>query len=254
MFLGRIIKKFRAIYSTAILFVCFLLAVSIYLDILTLGSQQIKVPWLTISSTQTLQLGLKIDFLSALMLLIVTLVSFLVHLFSIQYMRGDRNLEKYFAYLGLFTFSMVGILLSTSLLMLFMFWELVGLSSYLLIGFWYNKPSAIAANKKAFITNRIGDAGFLAGILIIYSYAGTLDFDSLLTWFADQKVIPSAWMFVMGIGLFLGCVGKSAQFPLQVWLPDAMEGPTPVSALIHAATMVAAGVYLVDRLFPVYLF
>ena len=144
---------------------------------------------------------------------------------------------------------MIGIIFSSNLIMLFIFWELVGLSSYLLIGFWYEKDSAIKANKKAFLTNRIGDAGFMIGILILYTYTGNLDFDYLIQWFNSENSIPSSWTFVLGLGLFFGCVGKSAQFPLQVWLPDAMEGPTPVSALIHAATMVAAGIYLIARVF-----
>jgi len=249
LFSGQKLKDIKTYYATFVLFVCFILSITIFQDITTQGTLLVKVPWLSISSEQTFYLGIQIDFLSALMLLIVTFVSSLVHLFSIKYMQGDQNIVKYYAYIGLFTFSMVGILFSTSLLMLFVFWELVGLSSYLLIGFWYHKASAVAANKKAFITNRVGDAGFLAGILVLYSYAGTLDFASLLQYFQTAHDIPSVWMFVLGIGLFLGCVGKSAQFPLQIWLPDAMEGPTPVSALIHAATMVAAGIFLLARVF-----
>ena len=216
LFSGQKLKDFKTYYATLVLFVCFLLSITIFQEISTQGTLLVNIPWLSISTEQSFYLGIQIDFLSAVMLLIVTFVSSLVHLFSIKYMYGDQNLLKYYAYLGLFTFSMIGILFSTSLLMLFIFWELVGLSSYLLIGFWYHKASAVAANKKAFITNRVGDAGFLAGILVIYSYAGTLDFDGLLHYFQSSHDIPSAWMFVLGIGLFLGCVGKSAQFPLQI--------------------------------------
>jgi NADH-quinone oxidoreductase subunit L len=192
-----------------------------------------------------------IDNITVIMLFVVNLISMLVHYFSIEYMHGDKRYTRYFAYLGLFTFSMLGIVLSNNLLGIYIFWELVGLSSYLLIGFWFEKDSASDAGKKAFLTNRVGDIGMFLGILILFTTYGTFNFDKIFSGIASG-VMPfesAAWLTAAGILVFLGAVGKSAQFPLHVWLPDAMEGPTPVSALIHAATMVAAGVYLVVRIF-----
>ncbi len=177
----------------------------------------------------------------------------LVHIFSVEYMRGDIRYNRYFAYLGIFTFSMSGIVLTHNILMMYIFWELVGLSSYLLIGFWYEKKSASDAGKKAFLVNRIGDIGMFSGIMLLFNTYHTFTFDKIFTQMAGG-VLPfnsEFWLTITGILIFLGAVGKSAQFPLHVWLPDAMEGPTPVSALIHAATMVAAGVYLVCRVFPI---
>ena len=200
----------------------------------------------------TINLGILIDNISVIMLLVVAIISFLVHIFSIAYMKGDTRYNRYFAYLGIFTFSMSGIVLTHNLLMMYIFWELVGLSSYLLIGFWYEKKSASDAGKKAFIVNRIGDIGMLAGILIIFANYHTFTFIDIF-FQISQSNLPfgsETWLTVTGILLFCGAIGKSAQFPLHVWLPDAMEGPTPVSALIHAATMVAAGVFFVARIFP----
>jgi NADH-quinone oxidoreductase subunit L len=197
------------------------------------------------------ELGVMIDNITVIMLFVVNLISMLVHYFSIEYMHGDKRYTRYFAYLGLFTFSMLGIVLSNNLLGIYIFWELVGLSSYLLIGFWFEKDSASDAGKKAFLTNRVGDIGMFLGILILFTTYGTFNFDKIFSGIASG-VMPfesAAWLTAAGILVFLGAVGKSAQFPLHVWLPDAMEGPTPVSALIHAATMVAAGVYLVVRIF-----
>ena len=197
------------------------------------------------------ELGVMIDNITVIMLFVVNLISMLVHFFSIEYMRGDKRYTRYFAYLGLFTFSMLGIVLSDNLLGIYIFWELVGVSSFLLIGFWFEKDSAANASKKAFLANRIGDIGMFLGILILFTTYGTFNLDSIFASMAGG-VIPfnsTAWLTAAGILVFLGAVGKSAQFPLHVWLPDAMEGPTPVSALIHAATMVAAGVYLVVRIF-----
>lgn len=201
-------------------------------------------------------LGILADNLSAIMLVVVTLISFLVHLFSSEYMRESSmhagRFNRFYAYLGIFTFSMLGIVLANNILMIYIFWELVGLSSYLLIGFWYERPGPQYANKKAFITNRVGDIGMFAGIMIIYTQLGTLQLTEVFDIIA-KGTIPygsEVWLTAAGILLFCGAIGKSAQFPLNVWLPDAMEGPTPVSALIHAATMVAAGVYLTARIFP----
>ena len=197
------------------------------------------------------ELGIKIDNITAIMLLAVNIVSSLVHIYSIAYMHGDKRYNRYFAYLGIFTFSMMGIVLTHNLLMMYIFWELVGLSSYLLIGFWYEKDSASNAGKKAFITNRVGDIGMFIGILILFTQYHTFTFDTIFEQISmgNLPFDSVAWLTAAGILVFAGAVGKSAQFPLHVWLPDAMEGPTPVSALIHAATMVAAGVYLSVRIF-----
>lgn len=198
-----------------------------------------------------INLGIQIDNVAAIMQLTVFIVSFVVHLFSIKYMEGDPRYSRYFAYLGLFTFSMLGIVLTHNFLMMYIFWELVGVSSYLLIGFWFEKKSASDAAKKAFIVNRIGDVGFFLGILILYTNYHTFTFSEIFHQISQGNLPFGSphWLTAAGILIFCGAIGKSAQFPLHVWLPDAMEGPTPVSALIHAATMVAAGVYLVARIF-----
>jgi len=197
-----------------------------------------------------IKMGVVIDNLTSIMLAMVTLISLLVHLYSTGYMAGDKNYGRYFAFLGIFTFSMLGIVLSDNLFSIYIFWELVGLSSYLLIGFFFEKQSAADAQKKAFLANRVGDIGMWLGILILYSQFHTFSFSEIYANLAAGKFgLSNAWLTAAGILLFMGCVGKSAQFPLHVWLPDAMEGPTPVSALIHAATMVAAGVYFVARIF-----
>jgi NADH-quinone oxidoreductase subunit L len=220
--------------------------------------------WLSIGGLQ-IDFGLKLDALSLMMLLIVTGVGGAIHIYSYGYMDEDRSKARFFAFMSLFTFSMLGIVLANNFVMMFIFWELVGVSSYLLIGFWFEKPSAGDAAKKAFIVNRLGDFGFLAGILMFWGFAGTLNFDGLSDLLAssiaqahfthlDIGTLANSHVGVTTINLtlaalliFCGAVGKSAQFPLHVWLPDAMEGPTPVSALIHAATMVAAGVYMLCR-------
>lgn len=197
-------------------------------------------------------LGFAVDNLAAIMLVVVTLISTLVHLFSIGYMQGDIRYSRYFAYLGIFSFSMLMIVLANNLFLLYVGWELVGLSSYLLIGHWYEKKSASNAAMKAFITNRIGDVGFFIGIMILFMTFNTFGLNEIFEGIKTGKVPfgSEGWLTTAGVLIFCGAIGKSAQFPLHVWLPDAMEGPTPVSALIHAATMVAAGVYLVARTFP----
>ncbi len=197
-----------------------------------------------------IKMGIVIDNLTVIMLAMVTLISLLVHLYSTGYMAGDKHYGRFFAYLGIFTFSMLGIVLSDNLFSIYMFWELVGLSSYLLIGFFFEKQSAADAQKKAFLTNRVGDIGMWLGILILYSQFHTFGYQEIFNNLAAGKfTMSNAWLTAAGVLLFMGCVGKSAQIPLHIWLPDAMEGPTPVSALIHAATMVAAGVYFVARIF-----
>ncbi len=199
-----------------------------------------------------IKMGIMIDNLTAVMLAMVSLISFLVHVYSTGYMAGDKYYGRYFAYLGIFTFSMLGIVLSDNLFSIYIFWELVGLSSYLLIGFFFEKQSAADAQKKAFLTNRVGDIGMWLGILILYSQFHTFGYEEIYQHIkAGDFRMSQAWLTAAGVLLFMGCVGKSAQFPLHVWLPDAMEGPTPVSALIHAATMVAAGVYFVARIFVI---
>jgi NADH-quinone oxidoreductase subunit L len=187
--------------------------------------------------------GLLLDKHSIVMLSVVTFISFLVHLYSTGYMADDKNISRYFAMLGFFTFSMLGIVMADNLLLIFVFWELVGFSSYLLIGHWTEKPEAAAAAKKAFLFNRIGDAGFLVGLMVVWANTGSFTLTDIL----HQPI--SSWQTVASLCLFCGVIGKSAQFPLLTWLPDAMEGPTPVSALIHAATMVAAGVFLLAKIF-----
>ncbi len=198
----------------------------------------------------TFRIGINLDNMAIMMLVVVTTVSALVHLFSVGYMHGDPRYSRFFAYLSFFSFSMLGLVLADNLFIIFCFWELVGLSSYLLIGFWYEKKSASDAAVKAFVVNRVGDAGMLIGLAIVLSTLGTLNLHDVAQGVAKGGL--SGWpLTVAGLCLFCGAIGKSAQFPLHVWLPDAMEGPTPVSALIHAATMVAAGVYLTARIFVI---
>src|SRR5437773_1147322 len=201
--------------------------------------------WLAVGSF-IVEFGLRLDPLSLLMLVIVTGVGGAIHVYSFGYMSGDRGFSRYFASLSLFTFAMLGIVLANNFVMMFIFWELVGLSSYLLIGFWYERSSAANAAKKAFITNRIGDFGFMLGILMVWGATGSVVFDDIITQLWRVTSNPT-FLTICVLLIFCGAVGKSAQFPLHVWLPDAMEGPTPISALIHAATMVAAGVYMLVR-------
>ncbi len=209
-----------------------------------------SLPWLTLGGLQV-ELGLKLDPLSLMMMLVVTGVAGVIHVYSLGYMRDDPGWSRYFACLSLFTFSMLGIVLANNFLQLFIFWELVGVSSYLLIGFWFERPAAAEAAKKAFLTNRLGDFGFLLGILTLWSWSGSLQFSQLAQSLVNWNG-PAGMLTFAGLLIFCGAIGKSAQFPLHVWLPDAMEGPTPVSALIHAATMVAAGVYMLCRVFFIF--
>lgn len=205
--------------------------------------------WLPISDTLHIDLGILLDPISIMMLVIITTVSLMVHIYSFGYMKGERGFQRYFAFLSLFTMSMLGLVVATNIFQMYLFWELVGVSSYLLIGFYYTKKEAVAASKKAFIVTRFADLGFLIGILFYGYYAGTFSFTPQL-----QVLTAAGTMIPLALGLmFIGGAGKSAMFPLHIWLPDAMEGPTPVSALIHAATMVVAGVYLVARMFPLYI-
>lgn len=223
----------------------------------------LKINWLEFAPGVSIDIGLLLDPISAMMLVVVTFVSLMVHVYSLGYMKGEERFSIYFSFLSLFTFSMLGLVLSTNIFQIYMFWELVGVSSFLLIGYYFNKPSAVAASKKAFIVTRFADLGFLIGILILSFHAETLDFGTLIQRLTDSSspqlhsaitgglfgISALTWGLLL---VFMGGAGKSAMFPLHIWLPDAMEGPTPVSALIHAATMVVAGVYLVARLFPVF--
>ena len=223
----------------------------------------LKYTWLEFSPNVSIDLGIIVDPISVMMLVVVTSVSLMVHVFSLGYMKGEERFATYYAFLSLFTFSMLGLILSSNIFQVYMFWELVGVSSFLLISYYFNKPSAVAASKKAFIVTRFADLGFLIGILILGYYGGTLDIGLLIERFTTSSSAQyititgasflGASMLTWGLTLiFMGGAGKSAMFPLHIWLPDAMEGPTPVSALIHAATMVVAGVYLVARMFPVF--
>jgi NADH-quinone oxidoreductase subunit L len=233
--------------------IAFALALWAFSDVADKDGQRIGYEahhWLTVGSLEV-NLGITLDGLTAVMLVVVTGVSLLVQIYSQEYMRGDEGYNRYFAYMSLFTASMLGLVLASSVLQIFVFWELVGLCSYLLIGFWFQKDSARKAATKAFLVTRVGDLGFMAALLIIFTQAGTLEIAGIHE-AAIAGTIGSTWLTLFALGLFAGAAGKSAQFPLHVWLPDAMEGPTPVSALIHAATMVAAGVYLVARFFPVF--
>ncbi len=207
--------------------------------------------WLNLTDNLHIDLGVLIDPISVMMLVVITTVSLMVHIYSLGYMKGEQGFERFFAFLSLFTFSMLGLVVATNIFQMYIFWELVGVSSYLLIGFYYERPSAVAASKKAFIVTRFADLGFLIGILILSYYTGTFDFSEITN--PHSSVFAGiASVSFMGLSvitwamllIFMGGAGKSAMFPLHIWLPDAMEGPTPVSALIHAATMVVAGVYL----------
>ena len=212
--------------------------------------------WMTLGSLK-MEIGFLVDGLTAMMMCVVTFVSLMVHIYTIGYMEEDEGYNRFFAYISLFTFAMLMLVMSNNMLQLFFGWEAVGLVSYLLIGFWFNKPSAVFANMKAFLVNRIGDFGFILGIALIAAYAGTLNYAET---FAKAETLSkltlpgTGWMLitVICICLFIGAMGKSAQFPLHVWLPDSMEGPTPISALIHAATMVTAGIFMVARMSPLF--
>src|SRR5467141_1844189 len=215
------------------------------------GKVEISAPeftWIDIRGVFTVPLAFVLDDLSRLMLLVVSGVGALIHIYSLGYMRDDEGKSRYFAALSLFMFAMLGIVLANNFVMLFIFWELVGFTSYVLIGHWFERDSAAEAAKKAFLTTRVGDFGFMIGILMVWMATGSVVFDDIVAHLSKITSNPG-YLTITAILIFCGAVGKSAQFPLHVWLPDAMEGPTPVSALIHAATMVAAGVYLLARVF-----
>lgn len=254
--MGRGLKKTGAWIGTTATFVSFILSVCIAIERLSGNAPDYsrKMDWIQIGSLK-LGAGFEVTNLTSLMLVVVTLVGFLVNLYSQGYMKNDERISTFYAYVALFTSSMLALVLSDNLLTFYIFWELVGVCSFLLVGFWYQKPEAKAAAKKAFIVTRIGDLGLFIAVLLLFWYmpGHALDFSSLHNVFDSQGgVISTGITTLIALLIFLGAVGKSGQFPLHVWLPDAMEGPTPISALIHAATMVAAGVFLVARTFDIF--
>jgi NADH-quinone oxidoreductase subunit L len=270
--IGLFGNKFKARYSgilgTTGLFVSWVLSlVTAYKYFFIVGKvegvyQKIlayNTVWMHLTDKLHIDMGVLLDPITAMMLVVITTVSLMVHIYSNGYMKGEKGFERFFAFLSLFTFSMLGLVMATNIFQMYIFWELVGVSSYLLIGFYYERPSAVAASKKAFIVTRFADLGFLIGILVLSYTTGTFDFITL-TDVNGPAISQGASIVFMGLStmtwslilVFMGGMGKSAMFPFHIWLPDAMEGPTPVSALIHAATMVVAGVFMVARLFPIY--
>lgn len=247
---GKRLKENSAYVGIGFTLLSFIVSLLVLFDRFNHPTYKNEATWLTIGDVQ-LTAGFEINQLNALMLVVVSLVSFLVHTYSKGYMHGDNRFPIYYAYLGLFTFAMLGLVISPNLLQTYIFWELVGVGSFLLIGFYFYKEEAKAAAKKAFIMTRIGDIGLLIGMILLFWQVGSFEYDEIFR-AVEAGTISAGWITLTAILIFVGAVGKSGQFPLHTWLPDAMEGPTPVSALIHAATMVAAGVYLVAALFPLY--
>lgn len=244
---GKKLSSNAAWISILASFACFIFSIPLLLSVLSEGTSQESFLWLDAGSVR-LSAGFLLDPLSASMLAVVSLVGTLIQIYSAGYMKGDSDYPRFFGMLSLFMAAMLTLVISDNFLLFFMAWEIMGLCSYLLIGFWFQKEAASKAAKKAFLTTRFGDMGLLLGILTLLAAAGTLQFSELASRLDAQT--PSLWLSAAGLLVFSGTIGKSAQFPLHIWLPDAMEGPTPVSALIHAATMVAAGVYLIVRAFP----
>nr|WP_315430523.1 NADH-quinone oxidoreductase subunit L [uncultured Albidiferax sp.] len=256
---GNLIGR-RASHSLTILgvFVAFILSAMTLKSVVLDGARfnETLYTWMVVGGLR-MEVGFLIDGLTAMMMCVVTFVSLMVHIYTIGYMEEDEGYNRFFAYISLFTFSMLMLVMSNNMLQLFFGWEAVGLVSYLLIGFWFNRPTAIFANMKAFLVNRVGDFGFILGIGLIAAYAGTLNYAEAFAKADDLSKLAfpgTDWMLVtvVCICLFIGAMGKSAQFPLHVWLPDSMEGPTPISALIHAATMVTAGIFMVARMSPLF--
>jgi len=257
---GKILKERAAYFPIAGVIGAFILSISAFADVV--GGAKLNenfYSWISVG-TLTINVGFQIDQLTAVMLLVVTTLSSLIHIYSIGYMHGDKGYPRFFAYLALFTFFMLVLVMANNFLVMFVGWEGVGLCSYLLIGFWYEKKSAADAGVKAFVVNRVGDFGFVLGVLLIFLTCGTLDFSEVFATMGTSVTNHTYQIFggeisvitLIALLLFLGATGKSAQLPLYVWLPDAMEGPTPVSALIHAATMVTAGVFMVARCAPIF--
>ena len=259
----RISETLTSAIATIAVAVSFILSIIIFTHVAASGPiAPAVIPWLAFG-THEITVGIEVTSLNAMMLVVVSLVSTLVLWYSRSYMRGDERFSRFYQYLSFFVFSMLGLVVSPNLLQFYIFWELVGMTSYLLVGFWYFKPEAATAAKKAFIVTRIGDVGLFIGMILLYLAVGSFNFNDIYAYISTHLVGAGQATTVLGMSaagfatltallVFLGAVGKSAQFPLHVWLPDAMEGPTPVSALIHAATMVAAGVFLVARMFPLF--
>lgn len=248
--IGKRLKASSAYIGIGFTFLTFLSSLLVLFARFQAPDYRSVVDWLKIGEYQV-TMGVEVSQLNALMLVIVSLVSLLVHIYSIGYMHGDQRIPAFFAYLGLFTFAMLGLVVSPNLLQLYVFWELVGLGSFLLIGFYFYKDAARRAAKKAFIMTRIGDIGLFIGIILLFWKTGSFEYGVIFSAVENGDLSPG-WITGTALLIFIGAIGKSGQFPLHTWLPDAMEGPTPVSALIHAATMVAAGVYLVATMFPLF--
>lgn len=247
---GKKVKENGTYIGIVLTFLSLVGAVLILIERLSASTLKTEWTWLHVGNL-SINFGFEVNALNSLMLFIVSLVSFLVHVYSRGYMHGDDRIQIFYAYLGFFTFAMLGLVISTNLLQLYVFWELVGLGSFLLIGFYFYKESAKAAAKKAFVMTRIGDVGLFIGLILLFWQVGSFEYDAIFQAVAAGHISPTM-ITLTAILIFVGAVGKSGQFPLHTWLPDAMEGPTPVSALIHAATMVAAGVYLVATMFPLF--
>ncbi|WP_318506857.1 NADH-quinone oxidoreductase subunit L [Bacillus sp. T3] len=250
LLIGKRLKEASAYIGILLTLATFIYSLLVLIERFTAPTFKSEATWLSFGDTQ-ITAGFEVNQLNALMLVIVSLVSLLVHTYSKGYMHGDDRISVFYAYLGLFTFAMLGLVLSPNLLQTYIFWELVGLGSFLLIGFYFYKEEAKAAAKKAFIMTRIGDVGLLIGMILLFWQVGSFEYDEIFK-AVEEGVVSNGMITLTAILIFVGAVGKSGQFPLHTWLPDAMEGPTPVSALIHAATMVAAGVYLVASLFPLF--
>jgi len=249
---GRQLKEGAAYVGITALLASFAVALAVFIE--RLGHDAVdylyQIDWLAVGDA-TIKLGFEVNQLNAMMLFVVTTISLMVHIYSKGYMHGDERFPVFYSYLSLFTFSMLSLVIAPNLFQAFVFWELVGATSFLLIGFYYFKPEARAAAKKAFLVTRIGDLGFLIGMSLLFWAVGSFDYAAIFEAAHNGDLAPG-FITLTAILIFFGAVGKSGQFPLHTWLPDAMEGPTPVSALIHAATMVAAGVYLVARTFPLF--
>lgn len=264
-FISLLARKVAGFVSICSISLSFISSVIIFFKVWGKGALHYATPWLSFPNFK-IDLGFLINDLTVLMLLLISLIALLVHIYSVEYMRKDKLKPRYFAYLSLFCFSMLSLVLADNLFLVYVCWELVGFSSYLLIGFWFTRDPAVQANKKAFIMNRVGDLGFLFGLMILISQFHTLDIDAIFgsgnliessfisngIWVSPFGNMSDYWLTIAGLSFFAGAIAKSAQFPLHTWLPDAMEGPTAVSSLIHAATMVAAGVFLLVRIEPLF--
>ncbi|TKB98952.1 NADH-quinone oxidoreductase subunit L [Pedobacter cryophilus] len=260
-----IFKRFAAVIGIASIGLSFISSLILFIGVWKKPVLHFSFDWIQLANFK-INLGFLLNDLTVIMLLLISFIALLVHIYSVEYMRKDDLKYRYFAYLSLFCFAMLGVVLADNLFLVYIFWELVGFASYLLIGFWFKKEKAVLANKKAFIMNRIGDVGFLIGLMILLTQFHTLDIDVLFgqgnliassfvkndIWATPFGLMPAYWLSIAGFCFFAGAIAKSAQFPLHTWLPDAMEGPTAVSSLIHAATMVAAGVFLLLRIAPLF--